>query len=127
MWELYQRNDGRYVLRYHARNPIYRELPESSRSGNKLNGQRSFITEVCAAGLLEWGITPLVTRDSSRLDLMKESAADGLVGSLPHQYLDKLERIEQGYETIRKDEPGHYDKLKRETIADMILIFEEHA
>ena len=127
MWELYQRNDGRYVLRYHARSPIYRELPESSRSGNKLSGRRSFITEVCAAGLLEWGITPLVTRDSSRLDLMRESVADGQVGSLPHQYLDKLERIEQGYETIRKDEPGQYDKLKRETIADMNLIFEEGA
>ena len=125
MWELYQRNDDRYVLQYHTRNPIYRELPESSRSGNKLSGQRSFITEVCAAGLLEWGITPLITRDSSRMDLMKDSATDGQEGSLRRQYLDKLERIEQGYETTRKEEPGQYDKLKRETIADMILIFED--
>ena len=127
MWELYKRNDDRYVLRYHARNPIYRELPESSRSGNKLNGQRSFITEVCAAGLLEWGITPLITGDASRIDLMKDNAANGQAGSLRYQYLDKLERIEQGYETIRKDEPSQYDKLKRETIADMILIFEGEA
>ena len=128
MWELYQKTDERYVLRYHAQNPIYRELlPASSRSSSKLNGQRSFITEVCAAGLLEWGITPLITRDTSRIDLMKDSASGSQENSLRHQYLDKLERIEQGYETIRKEEPSQYDKLKRETIADMILIFEEEA
>ena len=127
MWELHHRNDDRYVLRYHARNPIYRELPESTRSGSKLSGQRSFITEVCAAGLLEWGITPMATGDTSRIDLLKDSAGIRQEASLRQLYLDKLERIEEGYESIRVQEPIRYDKLKRETIADMIQIFEEES
>ena len=127
MWELYHRDDDRYVLRYHARNPIYRELPESTRSGSKLSGQRSFITEVCAAGLLEWGIIPMINGDTSRMDLLKDSAGVRQGASLRDQYLDKLERIEEGYESIRVQEPSQYDKLKRETIADMIQIFEEES
>ena len=124
MWELYQKPDDQWMLRYHARNPICRELPDTSRNGNKLSGRRSFITEVCASGLLEWALHPMMTGDTSRMDLLKESASDGDGDDPGNLYLDKLKRLEEGYEITRVQEPYQYDKLKRETVADMIHIFE---
>ena len=127
MWELYQQPDDRWMLKYHALNPMYRELPESTRNGYKLSGRRSFITEICAAGLLDWALYPLKTGDTSKIDLLKESAYDGSGDFLRDSYMAKLERLEAEYNSSRVDEPSQYDRIKRQTVADMIQIFQDES
>ena len=124
MWELYQQQDDRWMLKYHALNPIYRELPESSKNGNKLSGRRSLIAEICASGLLEWALFPMKTGDTSTIDLLKECAAYSDESGLRDKYRDKLDRLEGEYTKGRVDEPSQYDRIKRQTIADMIQIFQ---
>ena len=124
MWVLTEDSNGQSTLKYHVRHPIYRELPSQSKNGNKLGGRRSFVTEVCAAGLLEWALNPLKTGDTSRIDILKESAADGDGDGLREQYREKLERLEGDYSKLREEEPSRYDHLKRQTIADMLHIFQ---
>ena len=109
MWELHQQQDDRWMLKYHALNPIYRELPESSRNGNRLSGRRSFITEICAAGLLDWALYPMKTGDTSKIDLLKGSASDENGDFLRDSYKDKLERLETEYTRSRVEEPSQYD------------------
>ncbi len=125
MWDLRQGPPDHWTLRYNAQHPIFRELPASASKANKLSGRRSFITEVCAAGLLEWALYPMQTGDSSKIDLLKNSAMAGSEDVKWLHYLEKLQRLEEDYHKRREEEPTEYDLLKRQTIADMVHIFEE--
>ena len=124
MWELYQKSSEQWVLKYHSRHPIYRELPYQSKNSDKLAGTRSFVTEICAAGLLEWALYPLKTGDTSKIDILKESATDIDGSGLPDRYRERLERLEEEYTKLRVDEPIQYDRLRRQITADMLKIFQ---
>ena len=124
MWDLRHTPPDQWILLYHARNPIYRELPEQPKTANKIAGKRSFITEVCAWGLLEWALYPLQTSDTSKIDLLKQNATNGAGDPLRDQYLEKLERLELDYQQKGSNHPSEYDRLKRQTVADMLHIFQ---
>lgn len=124
MWDLIHSPPDQWTLQYHARNPIYRELPEQPKTASKVAGRLSFITEVCACGLLEWALQPLQTSDSSKIDLLQENATNGAGDPVRDQYLEKLERLELDYHQKRLDQPVEYDRLKRQTVADMLHIFQ---
>ena len=111
-------------LLYHARNPIYKELPEQPKTANKVAGRRSFITEVCAWGLLEWALYPLPNLGRVEIDLLKQNATNGAGDPLRDQYLEKLERLELDYQQKGSNHPSEYDRLKRQTVADMLHIFQ---
>ena len=124
MWDLRHTPPDQWTLLYHARNPIYKELPEQPKTANKVAGRRSFITEVCAWGLLEWALYPLQTSDASKIDLLKQNATNGAGDPLRDQYLEKLERLELDYQQKGSNHPSEYDRLKRQTVADMLHIFQ---
>ena len=124
MWDLRLTPPDQWTLLYHARNPIYRELPDQPKTANKVAGRRSFITEVCAWGLLEWALYPLQTSDTSKIDLLKQNATNGSGDPLRGKYLEKLERLELDYDQKGSNHPSEYDRLKRQTVADMLHIFQ---
>ena len=122
MWDLTHTPPDRWTLVYHARNPSYQELPEHSNAANKLAGRRSFIAEICAWGLMDWALFPLHTGDTSKLELLKQSATNGFSDPVRDQYLEKLDRLELNYHN-QGDHPSEYDRLKRQLVADMLHIF----
>ena len=124
MWDLRHTPPDEWTLLYHARNPIYRELPEQPKAAHKVAGRRSFITEVCAWGLLEWALYPLQSSDTSKIDLLKQNATNGAGDPLRDRYLEKLERLEVDYHQQGVNHPSEYDRLKRQTVADMLHIFQ---
>ena len=124
MWELRHTPPDQCTLYYHAWNPIYRELPDQPKNSNKTAGRRSFITQICASGLLDWALYPLQTQDTSNIDLLKRNATNGDGNPLRDQYLERLERLEVDYQGKRTEQPSEYDLLKRQTVADMLHIFQ---
>ena len=123
MWDLQDRPNGRQVLMFPARYPINRELPES-KNGSRASGKKAFLNEICAHGVLEWALDPLKNCDGSNMDTLKKSAASA-GDSLRDQYHEDLERLEEGYRTQRIEEPRQYDLLRRQTVANMLRMYQE--
>ena len=123
MWDLSLRTDGRYVLQYPVKYPIYDELPESTRSSSRLAGRKAFIGDICANGLVEWSLDALLTGDGSRFEILKESQPAGANEEAWTRYCERLELLEQRFDAQRKDSPREYDLLKRQTVAEMLHIF----
>lgn len=126
MWDLELTPPDQWTLLYHAHHPIHRELRNLASSSGKTGGRLAFITEICASALLEWGLRPLQVADSSNIDVLKRGATNGAGDSLRDQYLENLDRLEQDYETKRKEEPSQYERLRRETVAHMLHIFQRN-
>ena len=125
MWDLVHAPPDEWTLKYHAHHPIYRELRDQTKSSSKIGGRLAFITEICASALLEWAIRPLQVTNASNIDLLKRGATNGANDLVRDRYLEKLNRLEQDYETKRKEEPSQYELLKRQTAADMLHIFQK--
>lgn len=123
MWDLAHTPPDQWTLLYHAQNPIYQELPEHPNNANKLGGRRAFIAEICASGLVDWALFPLHTGDASKLELLKHNATNGDGDPLRDQYLENLERLEAYYQQSEHSHPSEYNRLKRQTVADMLHIF----
>lgn len=123
MWDLKHNPPDQWILLYHEHNPIYQELPENSTAPNKVAGRRSFITEVCAWGLLEWALYPLHTGDTSKLQLLKDNATNGNGDALRDRYLENLELLDLNYDQNGTNHPSEYNRVKRQTVADMLHIF----
>ena len=124
MWDLDQRTNGEWVLRYPVKYPIYDELPEPNRSSSKLGGRKAFIGEICANGLVEWSLDALLTGDGSRFEILKESRPEGADEATWTGYCERLELLEQRFDAQRRDSPREYDRLRRQTVADMLHIFQ---
>ena len=125
MWDLTLRTDGQYVLQYPVKYPIYDELPDSTRSSSRLGGRKAFIGDICANGLVEWSLDALLTGDSSRFEILKDSQPASADGEAWIRYCERLELLEQRFDAQRKDSPREYDLLKRQTVAEMLHIFRE--
>ena len=123
MWSLDPLPDEQYVLRYPVKYPIYDELPETNRSSPRLGGRKAFIGDICANGLVEWALDPLLTGDGSRFEILKESRPQGADDDMWTGYSERLDLLEQRFDSQRKDSPREYDRLKRQTAADMLHIF----
>ena len=123
MWSLDQLADGEYILRYPVKYPIYDQLPEPNRSSPKLGGRKAFIGDICANGLVEWALDPLLTGDGSRLEILKDSQPEGADEEMWTGYCERLDLLEQRFDSQRKDSPREYDRMKRQTAADMLHIF----
>ena len=126
MWDLDLTPPDQWTLLYHTHHPIHRELRNLTKSSGKTGGRLAFITEICASALLEWGLRPLQVADSSNIDVLKRGATNGASDPLRDQYLENLKRLEQDYETKRKEEPSQYERLRRETVAHMLHIFQRN-
>ena len=126
MWDLVHAPPDQWTLQYHAHHPIHRELQDQTKSSGKTSGRLAFITEICASALLEWAIRPLQVANASNIDVLKRGATNGASDPVRDQYLENLNRLEQDYETKRKEEPSQYDLLKRQTVADMLHIFQRN-
>ena len=126
MWDLVYEPPDQWTLQYHAHHPIHRELRDQTKSSGKTGGRLAFITEICASALIEWGIRPLQVHNTSNIDVLKRGATNGANDPARDQYLENLERLEQDYDTKRKEEPSQYDLLKRQTVADMLHIFQRN-
>lgn len=122
MWDLKHTPPDQWTLLYHEHNPMYQAIPEPANTANKLAGRRSFIAEICAWGLLDWALFPLHTGDASKLELLKQNATNGDGDPLRDQYFENLERLEADYQN-NDHHPAEYDRLKRQTVADMLHIF----
>ena len=62
--------------------------------------------------------------ETSKIDLLKQNATNGSGDPLRGKYLEKLERLELDYDQKGSNHPSEYDRLKRQTIADMLHIFQ---
>lgn len=125
MWELLQEAEDRWKLRYPLRYPLYRELPEPQRRRSKLTGRFSFIAQVCAKGLIEWALYPLLTGDTSRAELLQQNRPNGVSHDEWERYRERLDQIVEAYNSQRIEAPHEYNRRLRETIAYMLAIFEE--
>ena len=126
MWDLVHAPPDQWTLQYHAHHPIHRELQDQTTSSGKTGGRLAFITEICASALLEWAIRPLQVANASNIDVLKRGATNGASNPVRDQYLENLNRLEQDYEAKRKEEPSQYELLKRQTVADMLHIFQRN-
>ena len=126
MWDLVHAPPDQWTLQYYAHHPIHRELQDQTKFSGKTGGRLAFITEICASALLEWAIRPLQVVNTSNIDVLKRGATNGANDPVRLQYLEKLNRLEQDYETKRKEEPSQYELLKRQTVADMLHIFQRN-
>ena len=126
MWDLVHVPPDQWTLQYHAHHPIHRELQDQTKSSGKTGGRLAFITEICASALLEWAIRPLQVANASNIDVLKRGATNGANDPVRDQYLENLNRLEEEYDTKRKEEPSQYELLRRQTVADMLHIFQRN-
>lgn len=124
MWELQERTTDEWVLRYPNTYPLYHQLPQLQRRRSKLSGRSSFIAEICANGLLEWALAPLVNSDSSRMDQLRQSRPGGILPGRWDSYCEGLDWLEEHYDTERQDNHSEYMKRWRSVVADMLEMFE---
>lgn len=124
MWQLHERSVDDWVLSYASRYPIYLHLPQPQRRRSKLAGRSSFIAEVCANGLLEWALAPLERSDSTRVEQLRQSRPQGIDPERWDAYCERIDRLEENYGSERLENFGAYMKRWRESVADMLDIFE---
>ncbi len=124
MWRLEDPSSDSSVLVYPKQYPLYRHLPELQRQSSKLAGKLSFIAEVCANGLLEWALAPLASGDSSRMEQLKQNRPRGVPSQHWGNYCERIDRLEELYHSERTEDPNGYMKRWRESVADMLEIFE---
>ena len=127
MWQLQERSADEWVLSYANRYPLYLHLAQPQRRRSKLAGRSSFIAEVCANGLLEWALAPLDTSDSTRIEHLRQSRARGINPRRWDAYCERIDRLEENYNTERVGNFSRYMKRWRECVADMLNIFEATA
>ena len=127
MWQLQERSADEWVLSYANRYPLYLHLAQPQRRRSKLAGRSSFIAEVCANGLLEWALAPLDTSDSTRIEHLRQSRARGINTRRWDAYCERIDRLEENYNTERVGNFSRYMKRWRECVADMLNIFEATA
>lgn len=124
MWCLEEQPSDSWVLRYPSQYPLYRHLPERQRLSSKLAGKLSFIAEVCANGLLEWALAPLANGDSSRMEQLKDNRPSGVGTRRWDAYCERIDRLVESYDRERIEHTGAYMSQWRESVADMLEIFE---
>lgn len=124
MWWLDDPSTDSSVLHYPKQYPLYRHLPERQRLSSKLAGKLSFIAEVCANGLLEWALAPLANGDSSRTEQLKDNRPSGVSSRRWDAYCERIDRLVEFYDTERIEHTGAYMSRWRESVADMLEIFE---
>ena len=117
-WELIPEPDDRWVLQYPVYYPVYQELPEQRKRGLKLSGRTAFIADVCANGLLEWALDPIANGDVSRIELLKNSHPD------QESYCQHLDQLAASFDTEWTENPREYDRRRRQTVAEMLHIFQ---
>ena len=124
MWQLRERSVDDWVLSYASQYPLYVHLRQPQRSSSKLSGRSSFIAEVCANGLLEWALAPLDSSDSTRIKQLRQSRPQGIDPSRWDAYCERIDRLEENYDTERIYNFSDYMKRWRESVAYMLDIFE---
>ena len=124
MWELEERADDDWVLRYPSKYPLYHQLRQPQRRHSRLAGQSSFIAEICANGLLEWALEPLYSGDKSRVDLIKHGLPESSLTDSWKDYSNLVDRLGESFDSERIDDHREYMKRWRQTVAAMLELFE---
>ena len=119
MWEM---NEELTLLTYPHDYPLRKELPDVTRQHRPMHGKNAFIAEINADGLLDWALRPLEHGDDANY---QELLPDGKSQDSPawEKFARKLEAL--GVATRSKSFQGtDYSKLRRETVAIMLEIFD---
>ena len=124
MWEL---NEALDELSYPGNYPIWEALPVVQRQRRPLQGRDAFTAEICANGLLEWALRPLLEGDESNfgqlMDAMWEKDGNA-EDDLWERYQIRLENL-----AIQASNSTHieFSKVWRETVSVMLEIFRQEA
>ncbi len=125
MWELREEASDQWVLLYPQKYPLYHQLKQPQRQNSKLSGRNSFIVEICANGLLEWALAPVVNGNESRIEQLKESRPDGLSSDKWENYCERLDGLAGAHHVEQQENHGEYMKRWRRVVAEMLGMFEE--